>query len=85
MTAQTELELQRAVGRVEGTLSSLDERLDDFIKEVRTMHSKDVGVSAALSKRIGKLEKWQNGLIAGGTAIIAFVGLLFRHFTLHSK
>lgn len=85
MSNETELELQRAVGRIEGQLGSLDERLDNFITEVRSMHSRDVSVSAALSKRIGKLEKWQTRLIAGGTAMLAAVGFLFKYFTVHSK
>jgi hypothetical protein len=85
MSNETEQELQRAVGRIEGQLGSLDERFGDFIDEVRSMHARDVSVSAALSKRIGKLEKWQTRLIASGTVLVAAVGILFKYFTLQTK
>jgi hypothetical protein len=73
MSDETELELQRSVGRMET-------KLDALIHEVRT-----TSVSAALTKRIGKLEKWQNRLIAGGTVIVAAVGLLLKYFTVHNR
>jgi hypothetical protein len=85
MSGDTELELQRAVGRIEGQLGSLDQRLDDFITAVQLMHSKDVAVGAALSKRIGRIEKWQTRIIAAGSTIAVAVGFLFKHFTIHSK
>ncbi len=85
MSGETELELQRAVGRIEGQIESLDQRFADFITEVRSMHSRDVSISASLSKRIGKVEKWQTRIIAGSSAIALVVGFLFKHFTLNSK
>jgi preprotein translocase subunit SecY len=78
MSNETELELQRSVGRMET-------KLDALIHEVRTSNARHISVGAALSKRIGKLEKWQNRLIAGGTALMAAVGLLFKYFTVHSR
>jgi len=85
MSNETELELQRAVGRIEGHLESLGERFEGFIDEVRSMHSKDVSVSAALSKRISKIEKWQISLIAAGSTIAVGINLLLKLFSFNSK
>jgi hypothetical protein len=78
MSGDTELELQRSVGRVES-------KLDALIHEVRTSNARHTSVGAALSKRIGKIEKWQIRLIAGGTTLAGAVGILFKLFTLHSR
>jgi hypothetical protein len=80
MSAETEQELQRAVGRVEGQLGSLTERVNNFIDEVRSMHSRDVSVSAALSKRVGKLETWQTRLIGIGVGAGAVATFVFHYF-----
>ena len=44
------------------------------------MHSRDVAVSAALSKRITKLEKWQTRLIGIGVGAGAVVAFVFKYF-----
>lgn len=72
MGAETELELQRAVGRVEG-------KLDALIDEVRAANSRHTSVGAALSKRINKVEKWQTRLIATGVGVGATITFIFRY------
>jgi len=78
MDDEPQLELQRSVGRVES-------KLDALIHEVRTSNARHISVGAALSKRIGKVEKWQTRIIAAGSTVTVIAGLLFKYLTLQNK
>lgn len=69
MGTDTELELQRAVGRVEG-------KLDSFLAELERLDRDSTG----LSKRVGKLEKWQTRLIGIGLGAGFVITFVFKYF-----
>jgi hypothetical protein len=75
MSIETELELQRGIGRLEGAVNSL-------VHEVRTANARHTSVGAALSKRLTQVENKQTWLAGAGTVIGAILGLfvptLFR-------
>lgn len=71
MSGETELEIQRAVGRIEG-------QLDALVLEVRTANKQHISVSAALSKRITKVETWQTRMTAAGVVVGAIFGFLVK-------
>ena len=83
MSGDTEAALQRAVGRLEGQLGGLDEKLDTFIEEVRQANRQHISVSAALSKRIGKVETWQTRMTAAGVVVGAIGGYVLKWFIPH--
>lgn len=64
-------EIQRSVGRIEG-------KMDALIHEVRTSNARNVSVSAALSKRVTKVERKQTWLAGAGAAALTIVGLIFH-------
>lgn len=74
MSGETELELQRAVGRLEG-------KMDALITEVQAANKTNIGVSAALSKRISKLETWQTRIVAMHVLLGAIGGFVLKHLT----
>lgn len=78
MSGDTEAELQRAVGRIEGALEAL-------LTEVRTSNKAHISVSAALSKRISRVETWQTRMTAAGVVVGAIGGFVLKLFIPHTK
>ncbi len=74
MSGETELELQRSVGRLEG-------KLDALLDEVRTSNKAHISVSAALSKRLTRVETWQTRITAGGVVVGAIFGFVVKMFS----
>jgi len=83
MSGETEAELQRAVGRLEGQMTGLDGKLDSFMEEVRQSNRNHISVSAALSKRLGRVETWQTRMTAAGVVVGAIGGFIVKQFFPH--
>lgn len=78
MSGETELELQRAVGRLEG-------KMDALIEEVQQSNRQHISVIAALSKRVSRVETWQTRMTAAGVVVGAIGGFVLKLFIPHTK
>lgn len=65
-------DLQRVVGTLEG-------KMDMLIHEVRAANKAHISVSAALSNRLRKVEKWQTRVVAWSAGVAFAVSLGFRY------
>lgn len=68
MSEDTEAEVQRTLGRIEGTLSGLDEKITRMSTAVD-----------ALGPRVSSLEKWRAWTAGVAAAIGALIGWSSKH------
>lgn len=79
MSNDTEIELQRAFGRLEGKVEAL-------LHEMRASNTASRSVVAELTNRIAKLETWKTRVVAYcagvGFAVLTLGGLMWRVMSL---
>jgi len=71
MSGETELELQRAFGRLEG-------KVDALLYEVRSRDKAQEKVVAEHGRRIASLETWRTRIIAIGSVIAFGFGVVLK-------
>ena len=59
--------------------------MDALLEEVRTSNKNHISVSAALSRRIGRVETWQTRMTAAGVVVGAVGGFVLKLFIPHGK
>ena len=71
MSEDTEMELQRSVGRIEGAITALVSRVD------AVLHAQ-----AKLNTRVTSLETWRNYILGGGAVLTFLLALVTELFGL---
>lgn len=66
-------DLERSIGRIEGTQDAMSKRLDDFDRILREIKTDLAQIKAAEAKRAGErgVMLWLAGIIGGASAVLA--------------
>lgn len=71
MSGETEIELQRGLGRLEG-------KMDALLYEVRSSNKTQEKRLDDHGRRIASLEMWRTRIVAIGTVLVAIFGLALK-------